>query len=232
MEVTEGNIPPEVDVVIENVIAVVDEDNEIDRLANTTGGPICTITGIVATDITIAERIEDRAQSNQNEDPKEVGHSAVKGGKGLGFIGNADSTEVVLVSTHSGGQGTTEYHNVNTVFPEIRDILDQFSSSTGGAPLITLNQFQNTAHGGDDMVEEDSLAFSQGPSFVQWMKAPVEEVIQTPYKGVSIVTGHSCPEVESAANGTVEVECAVKDSRCRNLNGAFKEEEQLEATAA
>ena len=64
------------------------------------------------------------------------------------------------------------------------------------------------------------------------MKASVDEVIHTRYKGVSIVIGHSGVAVKIATSSTAEVEGPAKDSACRNLNGPLEEKEQLEATAA
>ena len=116
---------------------------------------------------------------------------------------------------------STQGNTVPKVFAEIDEILEEQSSPPLQAPLLTLSQFDNTAHAGADMVVEET-SFSQDPSFHQWMKGNPEAHIRTPYKGVSIVSGNSAPEET----------LKTKDSTCRNLRATFDEEEDLEVTAA
>lgn len=105
------------------------------------------------------------------------------------------------------------------IFPEMTDLMVNSEEATPGpGPLLTLSQFQNTAHSGADMnLRGDE--FTQCPSFAQWAKDGPDVVPQTPYKGVSIVAGH-CSE-STGLGDTV--------STCRNLSVAFEEQEQLDA---
>ena len=115
----------------------------------------------------------------------------------------------------------TQGNTVPTVFPEIRQILEDNSSPPVLTPLITLSQFHNTAHGGEDMVV-DETAFSQDPSFQNWVKGNPDANVRAPYKGVSIIPDNSGPQLPIVH----------KDSTCRNLRATFDEEEELEDTAA
>ena len=102
------------------------------------------------------------------------------------------------------------------VFPEIQVILAEETTSPTSTDYLTLSQFENTAYSGPDMNIGVST-FSQVPSFGQWENSSV----QTPYKGVSIVTGQR--------SGTKEIPDEVPT--CRNLTESFEEAEDLEVVS-
>jgi hypothetical protein len=105
------------------------------------------------------------------------------------------------------------------VFPEINSILaNEAHDSPPADAVITLSQFENIVHSGVDMNLEGA-SFSQDPSFVHWVKGGVDDPLQTPTRGVSIVT----------AQDTTYVEVADNANTCRNLRDKFEQVEELEA---
>ena len=121
----------------------------------------------------------------------------------------------VVAELPSTGISTT-----HAVFPEIESILHEDNVSPGAAPLLTLSQFNNSAHAGHDVVVENDT-FSQDPSFHQWIRGDVQKHVHTPYKGVSIVAGQDSGHLVFADEATT----------CRNLAQSFEEEEELEAVS-
>ena len=98
------------------------------------------------------------------------------------------------------------------VFPEMKELLDERESPTTDS-LLTLSQFHNTAHSGQDMGLA-SGTLSQDPSFGHWVKEPDGGSLQTPYKGISIVTS------VSTGSGSLGDDI----STVRNLSKLFAEE--------
>lgn len=98
------------------------------------------------------------------------------------------------------------------VYPEINSLLaNEAHHSPPADALITPSQFNNTVHSSVDVNLERAL-FSHDPSFVHWVKDGVDDPLQTPTPGVSIVT----------AQDTTSVEVADNASTCRNLCDKFE----------
>ena len=105
-----------------------------------------------------------------------------------------------------------------SVFPEMPDLmLKKDELHAGEDPVLTLTQFHNTAHQGEDLnLRGDE--FTQCPSFAQWAKDGKDEIPETPYKGVSIVAVQCSESTEVGDTVTT----------CRNLRDAFDEQEHLD----